>query len=222
MEKQLNLHGEPVEPEEDEPTVAVLKSALQKSIRRGWTEKAMAFSLQLLERAGWYVTWRRLRIIAMEDVGQPEVINAVENLYRLFMEFKGKKNGELSWDAKRTVVLAALIMAESRKDRRADEFLELWAVMEKRKDVEALQNLKAYWTHIPDEAYDVHTAEGRKMGRGNEYWYSVSSKCENMSPEYAKWREVWENLMLTLCKMKKEKSGKLLNNTLTPEKEGES
>jgi replication-associated recombination protein RarA len=202
MEKQLNLHGEPIEPDEENPDVSVLKSALQKSIRRGLTEKAMSFALLLLEKS-WFVCWRRLRIIATEDVGQPEIIDAVENLYQMFLEFKNAKKGEISWDGKRITVLAALIMAEAKKDRRADEFLELWDVMQKRKDVQALQNLKELWTAVPDEALDMHTVQGRRMGRKEEYWYAVSSKCENMTEAYAKWRSWWEGLMLTLCKKEK-------------------
>jgi replication-associated recombination protein RarA len=215
MEKQLNLHGEPIEPDEENPDVSVLKSALQKSIRRGLTEKAMSFALLLLEKS-WFVCWRRLRIIATEDVGQPEIINAVENLYQMFLEFKNAKKGEISWDGKRITVLAALIMAEAKKDRRADEFLELWDAMEKRKDVQALQNLKELWTAVPDEALDMHTVQGRRMGRKEEYWYAVSSKCENMTEAYAKWRSWWEGLMLTLCK---KKSGNLNTNVLTVEDE---
>ena len=215
MEKQLNLHGEPIEPDEESPDVSVLKSALQKSIRRGLTEKAMSFALLLLEKS-WFVCWRRLRIIATEDVGQPEIINAVENLYQMFLEFKNAKKGEISWDGKRITVLAALIMAEAKKDRRADEFLELWDVMQKRKDVQALQNLKELWTAVPDEALDMHTVQGRRMGRKEEYWYAVSSKCENMTEAYAKWRSWWEGLMLTLCK---KKSGNLNTNVLTVEDE---
>jgi replication-associated recombination protein RarA len=215
MEKQLNLHGEPIEPDEENPDIAVLKSALQKSIRRGLTEKAMSFALLLLEKS-WFVCWRRLRIIATEDVGQPEIINAVENLYYLFLEFKNAKKGEISWDGKRITVLAALIMAEAKKDRRADEFLELWDVMQKRRDVQALQNLKELWTAVPDEAYDVHTVQGRRMGRKEEYWYAVSSKCENMTEAYAKWRSWWEGLMLALCK---KRSGTQNTNVLTLEGE---
>jgi replication-associated recombination protein RarA len=202
MEKQLNLHGEPIEPDEENPDIAVLKSTLQKTIRRGMTEKAMTFALQLLEKS-WYVCWRRLRIIATEDVGQPEIINAVENLYRMFLEFRGgKKKEEISWDGKRITVLAARILAKAKKDRRADEFLEIWTAMEKHKDVQALQNLKELWTAVPDEAFDMHTVQEQKMGRRDEYWYAVSSKCQNMTDEYAKWREWWEGIMLALCKKK--------------------
>jgi hypothetical protein len=198
----MNLHGGIVEPDEESHDVSLLKSALQKAIRRGMTERAMAFSLQLLEKS-WFVCWRRLRIIAAEDVGQAEVINAVENLYRMFLEFKRGKKGEISWDGKRITILAAKIMAESKKDRRADEFLEIWTLVEQRKDVEELQRLKESWTAVPDEAFDMHTAQGRKMGRGNEYWYAVSSKCTDMTDEYAKWRSWWEGLMLTLCRKAK-------------------
>lgn len=211
----MNLHGEPIEPDEENPDVSVLKSALQKSIRRGLTEKAMSFALLLLEKS-WFVCWRRLRIIATEDVGQHEIINAVENLYQMFLEFKNAKKGEISWDGKRITVLAALIMAEAKKDRRADEFLELWDVMQKRKDVQALQNLKELWTAVPDEALDMHTVQGRRMGRKEEYWYAVSSKCENMTEAYAKWREWWEGLMLALCK---KRSGTQNTNVLTLEGE---
>jgi replication-associated recombination protein RarA len=175
----------------------------------------MSFALLLLEKS-WFVCWRRLRIIATEDVGQPEIINAVENLYHLFLEFKNAKKGEISWDGKRITVLAALIMAEAKKDRRADEFLELWDVMQKRKDVQALQNLKELWTAVPDEALDMHTVQGRRMGRREEYWYAVSSKCENMTEAYAKWRSWWEGLMLALCK---KKSGTQNTNVLTVEDE---
>jgi replication-associated recombination protein RarA len=213
MEKQLNLHGELIEPDEENPDVAVLKSALQKCIRRGMTEKAMTFALQLLEKS-WFICWRRLRIIATEDVEQPEVVNAVENLYQMFLEFKNAKKGQISWDGKRITVLAAKLMSEAPKDRRADEFLELWDVMQKRKD--ALRNLRELWTAVPDEALDMHTVQGRRMGRKEEYWYAVSSKCENMTEAYAKWRSWWEGLMLALCK---KKSGTQNTNKLTVEDE---
>lgn len=219
MQRQIDLFGNKevkVEEEEESPDVAVLKSALQKSIRRGKTEQAMAFALQLLEKAGWYVTWRRLRIISVEDCGLPETIMAVETLYKQFLDWKGKNGKELSWDAKRCVVCAAKIMAESKKDRRADEFLELWLAIEQRKDVKALQNLKELWTAVPDEAFDMHTVQGRRMGRGDEYWYAVSSRCENMSEAYAKWREWWEGLMLALSRKSENKT-----HTTTPLKEEE-
>ena len=210
LERQVDLTGKLVDKEaEDEPSVSVWKSALQKAVRRCEVEKAMYAALQLLEKAGWYVTWRRLRIIAVEDCGMPEIITAVETLYRLFLEYKGKKDkAELSWDAKRCVICAAKIMAEAPKDRRADEFLELIDAVEKYGDkIPNLRLLLENWMPS-DEAYDMHTKEGRKMGRGLLYWYQVSSKCENMTDEYRKWREWFEPFMIELIKRKKEKEEK--------------
>jgi len=83
-----------------------------------------------------------------------------------------------------------------------------------------MQSIEKYGDKIPnlrlllenwmpsDEAYDMHTKEGRKMGRGLLYWYQVSSKCENMTDEYRKWRKWFEPFMIELIKRKKEKEGK--------------
>jgi len=211
MEKQVGLNGKPIENVEDEtePSVSVWKSALQKAVRRCEVEKAMYSALTLLELAGSYVVWRRLMIIAVEDVGQPEAIAAVGSLYRIFQLLgKSSKKGEESWERKMCVVRAALILAESKKDRRADEFLDLLEAVEKYKvDIKNLELLKAAM-QPPDYAYDMHTKEGRKMGRGLLYWYQVSSKCENMTEEYRKWREWFEPFMIELIKRKKEKEEK--------------
>ncbi len=206
-EKQLDLTGKLVDKEaEDEPSVSVWKSALQKAIRRCDSIGAMYSALRLLELAGSYVVWRRLMIIAVEDVGQSEAIAAVDSLYRIF-QFLGKssKKGKESWERKMCVVRAALILAESKKDRRADEFLDLLEAVEKHKvDVKNLELLKDAM-QPPDYAYDMHTKEGRKMGRGLLYWYQVSSKCENMTDEYRKWREWFEPFMVELVKRKKKR-----------------
>ena len=71
----------------DNEQMGILKSALQKSIRQGYVEKAMYFALKLAEM-NLYSCWRRLSVIADEDVGQPEEIMAVDVLYKKFMGFK--------------------------------------------------------------------------------------------------------------------------------------
>ena len=205
MAKQVDLFGNVVkkesEPEGEE--VSLLKSALQKAIRQGLTEKAMYFALQLLKKAGWYNCWRRLRIIAVEDVGTAEAVTAVHALYREFLELKGKDGDGLSWDCQRCVACAAKILAESAKDRRADEVLELlWAYEQCPSDPE----LKAWieeLSAIPDDAYDMHTLQGKKKGRGLEHWYTRASRTVNMTPEYGAWRERFEKLMLRLAQEKK-------------------
>ena len=211
-EKQVDLTGKPIEKaeiEEENPSVSVWKSALQKAVRRCEVDKAMYSALMLLEKGGSWITWKRLSTIADEDVEQPDVIVAVDCLYRKFQAMrKQKKKGSYSWDEKRCVVLAAKILAESPKDRRADEFLELIDAIEKYRDkIPNLRLLLENWMPS-DEAYDMHTKEGRKMGRGLLYWYQVSSKCENMTEEYRKWREWFEPFMIELVKRKERNSEK--------------
>lgn len=209
-EKQLDLGGKALEDEDllDDEAMDVVKSALQKTIRRGMTEAAMYFALKLAEQS-WYSCWRRLSIIADEDVGQPEVITAVDVLYRKFMAMKSRdkpaKGKELSWNAELCVVCAAKILADAPKDRRADEFLELMDAMEKYGDKFGLKTLKDSFALAPDEAFDVHTRQGRRMGRGALYWYEVSSETVNKTPAYEKWRSWFKPLMIELAKAEKVK-----------------
>jgi len=104
------------------------------------------------------------------------------------------------------VVCAAKILAEAPKDRRADEFLELMDAIEK--DSDKLPNLlktaKAMFDVVPDEALDVHTVQGRKLGRGDRFWYEVSSETVNKTPAYEKWRSWSKPLMLEIVKAKEE------------------
>jgi hypothetical protein len=187
LSEQTDLFGNKIEKvDENKEEISELKSALQKAIRQGLTEKAMYFAYQLAKQAGWWITWRRLRIIAVEDCGQPETVVAVEMLYKQFLDVKGK-NDDLSWDAMRCIVCASKILADSKKDRRADEFLELMLKAEQG-NVEAQK-----WTNelsqYPDGTLDMHTLKGRKMGRGDKYFYEVSSRVNNATDEYKRWRE---------------------------------
>ena len=193
--KQTNLHGDVINEkveEMDNEEAQVLKSVLQKAVRRGMVEKAMYAAYQLSnKRTGW-ILWRRLTIISVEDVLDSNVITTVNTL-----RMEAKELGYETWDGKRCAVAAALLLAESKKDRRADEFLELMAAMEKHGDkIPELAEVKKEWESIPDEALDMHTTKGRKMGRGLKYWYEVSSETEGKTDTYRKWREWWKPLIL--------------------------
>jgi hypothetical protein len=182
--------------------LGIWKSVLQKAIRRGMTEKAMYAAYKLVSLNSWSC-WKRLNVIADEDAGQPETIVAVDVLYRKHMAMKKDTGtGEpLSWDAKRCAIVAAKILAEARKDRRGDEFLELMEAIEKHGKDEQLQKIRAELEAIPDEALDMHTLQGRRMGRGDLYWYKVSSETVNKTPEYEAWREqFFKPLMLQIVK----------------------
>jgi hypothetical protein len=122
----------------------------------------------------------------------PNVVVAVDVLSRM-----ARSAGYGEWDGKRAAVAAALLMAESQHDRRADEFLELVDLAEKRKEEIPLLKMKmAEYEAIPDEALDMHTSKGRAMGRGQRYWYEVSSETVNKTPAYKRWRVWWRPLMM--------------------------
>lgn len=205
MEKQVNLYGKVIgeeslsNVEKDEGT-DILMSALQKCVRQGLTENAMYHALKLADRS-WWVCWRRLSVIADEDVGQGWAIVAVDVLFRKFLAMKRhRKEKELSWDMKRCVVLASKILAEAPKDRRSDEFLELLDWIEKRPEDKQLKEIEHELAYIPDEAYDMHTIQGRKMGRGLLYWYEKSSETVNRTPKYERWHSWFKPLMVRLAK----------------------
>jgi len=207
MEKQIDLYGNSTESaslnRQQREELSVWKSVLQKAVRRGNAEKAM-YSAHKLASLNWWSCWKRLSVIADEDVGQPDAITAVDVLYRKFTALKKEaKEGELSWDMKRCAVCAAKILAEAPKDRRADEFLELLDAIEKHRKDEELGKKKQELEAIPDEALDMHTLQGRRIGRGDLYWYEVSSETVNKTSEYKAWHDWFNPLMIRLVKERK-------------------
>ena len=178
--------------------LALWKSTLQKAVRRGWVEKAMYAAWKLCRNGHGWDCWRRLRIIAVEDCGQPDVIVAVFELWKEAWNRKYREGMDWgSWDQVRLAMTAAKILAESPKDRRVDEFMELLRLIEKKADEdEELARMRAELESVPDVAKDMHTKDGRKMGRDNEFWAREASRCERMTEAYAEWREWWEGLML--------------------------
>ena len=207
MEKQIDLYGKSTESSsvnrQQREELSVWKSVLQKAVRRGNAEKAMYAAYKLVS-LNWWSCWKRLSVIADEDAGQPDTIVAVDVLYKKHMAMKKDANGEqLSWDAKRCAIVAAKILAEAPKDRRGDEFLELMDAIEKHGKDEQPQKIKAELEAIPDEALDMHTLQGRRMGRGDLYWYEVSSETANKTSEYEAWRNWFNTLMIRLVKERK-------------------
>lgn len=209
MIKQVDLNGKSTETasfsRQRREELSIWKSVLQKAVRRGMTEKAMYSAYKLASLNSWSC-WKRLNVIADEDVGQAEAIVAVDVLYRKFMGFKKvAKKGDLSWDMKRCVVCAAKILVEAPKDRRADEFLEMIETIEKYGDDEELKKKRTELEAIPDEALDMHTLRGRRMGRGNLFWYEISSETVGKTPEYEAWHKWFKPLMVRLTKEKEAK-----------------
>lgn len=144
-------------------------SGLQKEIRRGNLENAVFFVQDLVLAGFIRYAWRRLMIISAEDCGADPVatvlVNACyQNDVISSQNFKSGKNNEGVLISQATVYLARCL-----KNRINDD---IWCyLLERRKDG-AKPEVKDYFI-------DQHTKEGKKMGRGEDYWFKEASKIVN-------------------------------------------
>lgn len=133
-------------------------SALQKDIRRGNEENAMYWALEMIPQYEFYL-WRRLVVIANEDIGiaEPNIFVTIAVLRDQFFEFrKDGRNGT----ARLILANAILTMCRAKKSRISDHFQRFM--------MEAWQNGRK--REIPDYALDKHTKRGRTMRRGVQHW----------------------------------------------------
>jgi replication-associated recombination protein RarA len=142
-----------------------------------------------LDLAGYanYV-WKRLRIIASEDVGlaDPHAAVVVRTLYENWREFVREiraRSGEHG-PHRLFLVHAVLYLARAKKSRIVDH-ATMVMYRGTRPELE-----------IPDHALDRHTKRGRRLGRGHAHFFDVAAQLENESlpdPYREQARKVWEN-----------------------------
>jgi replication-associated recombination protein RarA len=138
-----------------------IRSVLQKSIRRGLLEEA------LLAAYEYYCTgpemeellWRRLEIIATEDVGYG-LINAPVILEALNAQRHRIPPGPDRWIYS---AHAVRLLATAKKDRTSME-LASWA--------EAVTSRGERKVIVHDYQVDFHTRRGTLMGRGRDHWWN--------------------------------------------------
>jgi replication-associated recombination protein RarA len=154
-----------------------LRSVLQKSIRRGWIEDAVLAAYEFFSSGAEAeeVLWRRLEIIATEDVGfglieAPAIIEAL-NAQRLRMADRGDR-----WMYS---VHAVRLLATAKKDRTTME-LASW--------VQLVVERGERRVEVKDFQIDMHTRRGVEMGRGLAHWWAEGAKLEN---ELNQTRTVW-------------------------------
>ena len=146
-------------------------SALQKEIRRGNEFQAAYWCVELMESKLDFYMWRRLKVIAAEDVENPMAVSMVcQNEWAFYKIGKDSDQGRLI--AIKTIVN----LCREPKDRTADDMYNV--ILEKRKSGDVV--------NIPDYAVDCHTKRGRKSGRGLGHFWHVGSNLENESPNYNK------------------------------------
>ena len=163
-----------------------LRSVLQKSIRRGLVEEAVlaAYEFFLSGAEAEEALWRRLEIIATEDVGfglveAPAILEAL-NQQRLRMADRGDR-----WMYS---VHAVRLLATAKKDNTTME-LASWAQFvvargERRVEVEDF--------HVA-----LHTRRGASMGRDVKHWWTQGAKLENkLSEEETPWGKYLDDLYM--------------------------
>ena len=148
-------------------------SAMQKSIRRGLVDEAMFWAVELeLSQYGLYC-WKRLRIIASEDIGmaEPMACVVVRTLFDNYVEQRKHKDAK---SEREFMVHAVVFLATCPKSRAIDH-----ANMVHFTD----HDVKARNHPVPDFAYDQHTQKGRSMGRGVEWFFEESTQLDRAMRE---------------------------------------
>jgi replication-associated recombination protein RarA len=145
-------------------------SALQKCIRRGLERESLYWASEL-DAAGYgnYV-WKRLRIIATEDVGiaDSNVCVQVRTLYENWRDIKAMPHQKFP---RIFIVHAVLILVRAPKSRIVDH-----AGM-------VVYDGGQEWMEVPEFALDKHTGRGRRMGRGEEHFFESSTLLVNETLE---------------------------------------
>ena len=143
-------------------------SALQKCIRRGLGDDALYWATEL-DLAGFseYV-WKRLRIIASEDVGLADSAAAVtiHALYQHWLEQRKKKDTRHAPE-RLFFIHAILYLARAPKSRLVDHALIVhYEGPRERRE-------------IPDFALDRHTSRGRAAKRAWKHFWEQGARLEN-------------------------------------------
>jgi replication-associated recombination protein RarA len=171
--------------------VGEVASALQKCIRRGLADDALFWATELdLAGFGEYV-FKRLQIIASEDVGpaDPDACVRVATLRDAWRDQR-KKNDSRHAPERLFLVHAVWYLAHAAKSRLVDHAL-----------------IVHYEGHreqreIPDFALDRHTARGRAAKRAWKHFWEEGARLENRAdlrdPYAVRAREIRSDQQLDL------------------------
>lgn len=151
-------------------------SALQKCIRRGQTDDAIYWGVQMYLAGYQEYAWKRLRIMASEDVGLADrtLPATLQALYQAFQD-QAKKKDTVHAPERLFFVHAILLLATAPKNRSVDHAL-----------IVHFHCHTALHRPIPDYALDLHTQKGKQLGRGVDHFFDEGSKlaCESGGDAY--------------------------------------
>jgi replication-associated recombination protein RarA len=144
-------------------------SALQKAIRRGKPRDALYWAAEMYLSGYAEYLWRRLFIIASEDIGpaNPMVATEILSLRRLYVFQKAFRDG--AWEHGLHLAHAVELLALSKKTRVGDwGFVNAFVHHDKHERLE-----------VPPEALDKHTGRGRANGAGIREFINTGTIVEN-------------------------------------------
>ena len=143
-------------------------SAFQKSIRRGDELQSMYWAVELYDSGYQNYAWKRMIIMASEDVGlgDPFVIVQMMALKQSY-DFLAQKK-EKSLPERLPFTQAVILLSRCCKSRYIDHAITYYWNFNKTVHID-----------IPDYAFDMHTRRGKAMGRGLEFFYNESVKVNN-------------------------------------------
>ncbi|MGI4835106.1 MAG: hypothetical protein ACRYFK_16760 [Janthinobacterium lividum] len=147
-----------------------VSSAFQKCIRRGLEEEAMYWAVELFNSNYAEYAWKRLRIMASEDVGlaQPGIASEVQALYQ-HHKLQAAKKEDKNQPERLFLTHAVLLLARAPKSRLVDHVLiAQWRLHEH------------VHLEIPDFAHDKHNERGRRLGRGWKHFFEEGTQLANL------------------------------------------
>lgn len=145
-----------------------VSSAFQKSIRRGLEDDAMFWAIELYESNYAKYAWKRMVIMASEDVGlgDPDIISRIIALKQSYDYLASLK--ERSLPERLPFTQAVLQLVHAHKSRYVD--IAICCYWDKHK-----KTMKEF----PDYVFDMHTRKGKRMGRGDKFFWEHSAVINN-------------------------------------------
>jgi replication-associated recombination protein RarA len=146
-------------------------SAFQKSVRRGLENEAMYWAVEAFESSYDEYIWKRIRIIASEDIGlaEPNIAANINALYQNY-SIQKKKKDDKNRPERLFYTHAILMICRAKKSRVVDNSLiYFW---------ETHYNEKR---EVPEFAYDKHTTKGRSMKRSWKHFFEEGTLLNNMA-----------------------------------------
>jgi replication-associated recombination protein RarA len=158
-----------------------VRSSLHKHVRRGRVEQSIRSALELARTDADHEAemWRRLRVLAAEDVGlgTPAAIVVIAALHDSALLFEVGSYERVQFAAQ-----AAGYLASAEKDPTPSEIMQIVVHEERPAD-------------IPPEAQDVHTRSGQLAGKSMADWYADARHIE---PEVADRDGRWSDALVEI------------------------